>query len=199
MKPKLPTISSRNLISESRSFNQSNNLLQQNSTKDTLQYRSLGRKDQGNKANSNRNLNLGASPSLAKRSSVSSREVKILTVSKSVDRKKKKGTKKGKPMVPPLNLQFENKKSSREKFGVVENGSTGKMDSQQLREYLDKRSSREQNNFQVQFDAFQEELKQRQSSRNTIEEPTMFQDAMKIGAAIIQMVSLYKKKNSMGL
>ena len=94
---KLPTISSRNLISDSRSFNRdvSNNLLQQNSTQATLaQYRSLGRKDQGT---SNRNLGafINNSPSLAKpktmnKGSVSQREVKILTVSKSLDRKKKK-------------------------------------------------------------------------------------------------------------
>jgi hypothetical protein len=68
----------------------------------------LGRKDQGT---SNRNLGafINNSPSLAKpkssinmnKGSISQREVKILTVSKSLDRKKKKpfskGTKKIKP------------------------------------------------------------------------------------------------------
>jgi hypothetical protein len=119
----LPQISSRNLISASRSFNRdiSNNLLQQNSTKDTLAYRSLGKNEPPPPKSSNRNLNLGGlieSPSLKmpkkpenSKSMIpipTNREIKILTVSKSMERSKKKkpksGAKKIKPMIPPLNL-----------------------------------------------------------------------------------------------
>jgi hypothetical protein len=121
----LPQISSRNLISGSRSFNRdiSNNLLKQNSTKDTLAYKSMGKIEISAPKKHSRNAYLGGfldNPSLKMPKKIAAensksmvpmptnREIKILTVSKSLENKKKKisksGPKKAKPLVPPLNL-----------------------------------------------------------------------------------------------